>query len=250
MTTTTVLHLAILLYALAPVAVSIVNSTCSLQAVATAELVEPLPGVATGYRATITICLDTSAAVHVEAKPSEVHAYIIPLQVEQLNDTCLRAYTATVLPLNTGLELVVDTASCRAVLHVTSPELARSPPLEGDAISSANTTPGHEQTAHRSSQADTIVDPLHLLNPEPNPGEPPKANVMPVAAPAAMEQVQATGIDAGISTAGPQDKTKERSIPSSLAPTALVIGSVALLLDYLLDYLSCSQPSWLQRREA
>lgn len=243
------MHLAILLYALALAAVSIDNSTCSLQAVATAELVEPLPGVATGYRAAITICLDTSATAHVEARLSGVHAYIVPLQVEQLNDTCLRAYTATALPLNTGLELVVDAASCRAVLHVAPPEPAKSPP-PGEDTSSANTTPSQEQTLPRSSQVDTIVDPLHLLNPEPNPGEPPRAGAAPVAAPTAMEQAQATGVDAGISAARTQGGVVKRGASSSLAPTLLVIGSAALLLDYLLDYLSCSQPSWLQRRGA
>ncbi|BES81512.1 hypothetical protein [Pyrodictium abyssi] len=249
MEATAVLHLAVLLYALAPVAVSIDNSTCSLQATAVAELVEPLPGVATGYRAAITICLGPSTATHVEARLSEAHAYIVPLQVEQLNDTCLRAYTATALPLNTGLELVVDTAGCRAVLRVAPPELAKSPPPGGD-TSSANTTPSQEQTLRRSSQADTIVDPLHLLNPEPNPGEPPRAGAVPVAAPTAMKQAQVTGVDAGISAARPQSGAEKRGASSSLAPTLLVIGSAVLLLDYLLDYLSCSRPSWLQRRGA
>lgn len=110
---------------------------CGLHVDVKTLLVEPMPGVAMGYRVLVTVCTAGGQAPRLEARMGPIP---VPLHVERLNATCIAAYTEPAIPLGESLEIIAGSGACRRVFMV-SPPAPPPPPSLPEAGEEANETP-------------------------------------------------------------------------------------------------------------
>ncbi|WP_143522063.1 hypothetical protein [Pyrodictium delaneyi] len=226
------LKVVTILYALtAPVTVSIDNTTCTIHATAVAKVVEPLPGVATGYRPIVTICIEAGATtLELGATLQDTPGYVIPIEYHWLNNTCLQAFTMATLPLDAGLKLNIKTQDCTSTLSIEPPKTQ----VHNNTIEDRDIA-GLRQPRQVRGPLGLPMDPLHLVYP----GED-TASVVDTS----LLHSSTPGTDARQAEGG---ATTSKGEGSSIIPViALIIGFAVLLLDRL----SYSRPSLPRKRGA
>jgi len=234
---TVTLHIMVkavtILYVLTtPVTLSIDNTTCTIHATAVAKVVEPLPGVAAGYKPIVTICIETDAIIiELRASLQDTPGYVIPIEYRWLNNTCLQAFTMATLPLDAGLKLSIKTQDCSATLSIEPPRTQAhySNNMEDRDITSLR------QPRQVRGPLGLPMDPLHLVYPGEDTASVDNTSLLHSDTPSS---------DAGQAKGG---ATTSKGEGSSIIPViALIIGFAALLLDRL----SYSRPSLPRKKGA